>query len=56
MMVGEPQLVSAVSPTKLFPKMEGEEAVSLWARFTGGVIATLTYSWAAVQAHTLAQR
>lgn len=48
MMVGDPQLVSAVSPVKLFPEMEGEEAVSLWARFAGGVIATLTYSWAAL--------
>jgi predicted dehydrogenase len=48
MLAGDPQQVSAVSPPKLFPEMEGEEAVSLWARFPGGAIATLTYSWAAL--------
>jgi predicted dehydrogenase len=48
MLAGDPQQVSAVAPPKLFPEMEGEEAVSLWARFPGGAIATLTYSWAAL--------
>jgi predicted dehydrogenase len=48
MLAGDPQLVSAVSPVKLFPEMEGEEAVSLWARFNADVIATLNYSWAAL--------
>jgi predicted dehydrogenase len=48
MIAGDPQQVSAVSPPKLYPEMEGEEAVSLWARFPGGAIATLTYSWAAL--------
>lgn len=48
MLLGDPLRVSAVSPAKLFPEMAGEEAVSLWARFPGGVIATLTYSWAAL--------
>ena len=48
MLAGDPQQVSAISPPKLFPEMEGEEAVSLWARFPSGAIATLTYSWAAL--------
>ena len=48
MLAGDPQQVSAVSPPKRFPEMEGEEAVSLWARFPSGAIATLTYSWAAL--------
>jgi predicted dehydrogenase len=48
LLAGEPQRVSAVAPVKIFPEMEGEEAVSLWAHFAGGVIGTLTYSWAAL--------
>jgi len=46
-MLGDPQQVSAITPAKIFPEMEGEEAVSLWATFATGEIATLNYSWAA---------
>jgi predicted dehydrogenase len=47
MLLGDPQHVSAVVPAKIFPEMEGEEAVSLWATFATGEVATLNYSWAA---------
>src|SRR5262245_23822624 len=47
MMMGDPQQVSAIAPAKVFPEMEGEEAVSLWATFAKGEVATLNYSWAA---------
>lgn len=30
---------------KIFPEMEGEEGVSLWASFLIGAVGTLTYTW-----------
>jgi predicted dehydrogenase len=47
MMMGDPYHVSAIAPAKVFPEMEGEEAVSLWATCATGEVATLNYSWAA---------
>ena len=48
MLAGDPQRVSAITPAKVFPEMEGEEAISLWATFGGGGVGTINYSWAAV--------
>lgn len=47
MLAGDPERVSAVVPPKVFPEMEGEEAVSLWATFPGGVVGSLDFTWAA---------
>ena len=47
-LAGDPHTVSAVASKKVFPEMEGEEAISLWATFPGGVVGTINYSWAAV--------
>ena len=47
MLGGEPERVSAVTPPKVFPEMEGEEAVSLWLTFPGGAVGTMNFSWAA---------
>ncbi len=46
MLCGDPLRISAVMAPKIFPEMEGEEAISLWASFANGTIGTLTYSWA----------
>lgn len=48
MVAGDPEWVSAVTPAKVFPEMEGEEALFLWARFANGAIGTINYSWAAL--------
>ena len=48
MLAGEPRWVSAITPAKVFPEMEGEEAISLWGIFDDGFIGTLNYSWAVV--------
>lgn len=45
MLGGEPEWVAAAMPSKVFPEMEGEEAVSLLTGFRGGAIGTLMYSW-----------
>ena len=48
MLGGEPELVCAAAPPKVFPEMEGEEAVSLLIGLRGKAVGTLNYSWAAV--------
>lgn len=48
MVAGDPQRISAVTPTKVFPEMEGEEAVYLWATYANGMVGTINYSWAAL--------
>ena len=48
MLAGDPLVISAVTPANVFPEMEGEEAISLWATFAEGVVGTLNYSWAAL--------
>jgi len=45
LLLGEPNVVSAVPHLKLFPEMEGEEGVSLWATCEGGAVGTLNYTW-----------
>jgi predicted dehydrogenase len=51
MLAGEPSRISAVAAPKIFPEMEGEEAVSLWAALPNGAVGTLNFSWA-VQGET----
>ena len=45
LLLGDPKTVAAVAHPKIFPEMEGEEGVSLWASFLSGAVGTLTYTW-----------
>ena len=46
MLAGEPSRISAVTAPKIFPEMDGEEAVSLWTALPNGAVGTLNFSWA----------